>query len=149
MAKKKISLSNRKRLSELQEDEQTTQSVVRQEEIKLMQKEAEQDQKAQSLNQALLAMVDNITHELILSYKGWSQPLNENRYRYSPNERNKKLLHSIKSYLIEVADWLMAKGIYGQDCMVQCQYVADLISKALRSHEIPVGALQLRPSKSV
>ncbi|WP_116963713.1 hypothetical protein [Fastidiosibacter lacustris] len=145
MSKKKITLSNRKRLSELQTKAVKTNADVRREQIQSMREMHVMPEG--KLELAIEQMVADVVFELNNLYRQWSQPLDYNRYRYSPNERNRKLLNELKVFLNEIADWLMSKGIRGEECRERCQEIVDRISQGLRIEGIPVGHLQLHSEK--
>ncbi|MBK2125349.1 hypothetical protein [Fangia hongkongensis] len=142
MSKKKVTLSNRKRLSELQQENSVkTVAEVRREQVESMRHMHVMPEG--KLELAVEQMISDVVLELSHSYEQWSQPLDQHRYRFSPNERNRKLLSSLKSFLNEIADWLMSKGIRGVECVEMCQQIVDKIALNLRKKGIPIGALQL------
>ena len=149
MSKKKVSLSNRKRLNELQEhaaDASKTIAEIRREQLQSM-REMHVIPESQ-LELAIEQMIADVVLELTHQYQGWCQPLDYNRFRYSPNERNKMLLQSLKSYLMEVVDWLISKGIRGEECQEKCQLIVDQIADELRKSGVPIGQLHLRKPKT-
>lgn len=146
MSKKKVSLSNRKRLSELQQpNEAKTAADVRREQIQSMQQKPLPEA---TLDMALERMINDIVLELIHNYEKWSAPLDRNRYRFSPNERRRKLLVALKGFLNEVAGGLASEGIYGNDCLEKCQKVVDRIAYELRKKGVSIGTLQLHQSSN-
>ncbi|WP_119343408.1 hypothetical protein [Facilibium subflavum] len=145
MSKKKVTLSNRKRLSDLQEGASKTTADIRRQQIQSMREMHIMPEG--KLDLAVEQMVADVVLELTHSYQQWSLPLDKNRYRYSPNERNKKLINALKSYLTEIADWLMSKGIRGNECLDKCQEITDKVVLELRKSGVAIGTLQLRQSK--
>ena len=145
MSKNKVTLSNRKRLSELQSDSVRTLADVRREQIQSMREMHVMPEG--KLELAIEQMVTDVVFELSNLYQQWSQPLNYNRFRYSPNERSKKLLTELKVFLNEIADWLVAKGFRGDECKEKCQEIVDRITHGLRIEGVAIGDLYLRAQK--
>ncbi|MDA0911907.1 MAG: hypothetical protein O2809_10215 [Proteobacteria bacterium] len=145
MSKNKVTLSNRKRLSELQNESVRTIADVRREQIQSMREMHIMPEG--KLELAIEQMVTDVVFELSNLYRQWSQPLDFNRFRYSPNERNKKLLSELKMFLNEIADWLVTKGFRGEECKEKCQEIVDRITHGLHVEGIPIGHLYLRAPK--
>ncbi|WP_440683318.1 hypothetical protein [Cysteiniphilum halobium] len=146
MSKNKVTLSNRKRLSELQNEPVRTIADVRREQIQSMREMHIMPEG--KLELAIEQVVTDVVFELSNLYRQWSQPLDFNRFRYSPNERNKKLLAELKIFLNEIADWLVTKGFRGEECKEKCQEIVDRITHGLHIEGIPIGHLYLRAPKS-
>jgi hypothetical protein len=144
MSKKKINLADRKRLSELQNHTKKTMAEVRREQVQSM---VEMHMMPEGkLELAIEQMIADVVLDLRHSYEQWSQPLDKNRFCYSPNARNRKLLQLLKNFLNEIEDWLMSKGYRGSDCLEKCQEIVDKISDELRISGVAIGHLQLRVS---
>lgn len=144
MSKKKINLADRKRLSELQDHTKKTMAEVRREQVQSM--VGMHMMPEGKLELAIEQMIADVVLDLRHSYEQWSQPLDKNRFCYSPNARNRKLLQLLKNFLNEIEDWLMSKGYRGSDCLEKCQEIVDKISDELRASGVAIGHLQLRVS---
>ncbi|MFZ9036010.1 MAG: hypothetical protein ACO2ZM_07830 [Francisellaceae bacterium] len=144
MTKKKVSLSNRKRLSELQAESAGTIADEKRQTIALMSKVDFMPK--DKIELTLTQMAADASIELIDVYKKWCEPLNANRFRYSPNERNKRLLQQLKKMVNEVGEWAAGKGVDNGECISYCQQFVDELCEILRSEGIPVGQLHLRQS---
>ena len=142
MSKKKVNLADRKRLSELQDNTAKTMAEVRREQVQSM---VEMHMMPEGkLELAVEQMISDVVLDLRHSYEQWSQPLDKNRFCYSPNARNRKLLQLLKNFLNEIVNWLMSKGYRGSDCLDKCQEIVDKISDELRMSGVVIGHLQLR-----
>lgn len=143
--KHKISLSNRKQLEELQEQVKfpgQTRAKIRREQIKYM---CDMHIIPESkLALIIEQMTSDITIDLKNSYEEWCQPLDHNRFHYSPNERNEKLLRMLKMILIDIADWLITRGFKKSECCKKCQEISNNVTKNLRELGIPVNNILLR-----
>ena len=104
MSKKKINLADRKRLSELQNHTKKTMAEVRREQVQSM---VEMHMMPEGkLELAIEQMIADVALDLRHSYEQWSQPLDKNRFCYSPNARNRKLLQLLKNFLNEMKRYI-------------------------------------------
>ena len=145
MSKSKVTLPNRKSLSELKNEPAGIIADVQHNNIQSM-RELHIMPEAK-LELAIDKMVTYIIFELSNLYRQWSQPLDFNRFRYSPNERNKKLLNELKIHLNEIANWLVTKGFNGEKCKEKCQEIIDRITHGLQIKGLTIGSLYLRVPK--
>ena len=146
--KHEISLFNRKKLDELQDTVKisgNTRAKLRKEQLRYM-----CDMHVIPENKLALIMeqmISDITVDLKHSYDEWCQPLDNNRFQYSPNERNVKLLQSLRSVLIDIAQWLSTRGFRKSECCEKCQEISDNVTKNLRQLGIPISNVILRSQK--
>jgi|APSaa5957512535_1039671.scaffolds.fasta_scaffold311506_1 hypothetical protein len=149
MSKKKVCLSGRPRTRELQQKNQlNTECVATKKKAEIL---GLQEADVLTLIPDVVEVKMSYTQEIIFKlrdkYELWSQPINRNRYRYSPNRRNQMLLSEIGVLLNDVAHKLLEEGYPESDCKYQCQIFLDELTSGLRSEGIPIGNIHINPQR--
>jgi hypothetical protein len=149
MSKGKVTLSGRPRTKELQEQNQLESSCVadiKKEEILKLQGKVSNSNNVDVLEDKkdLKQIVSNLTEK----YQMWAQPVDRNRYRYSPNRRSGMLLSEIRVLLNDMAYKLVSEGCLEVECRKRCQSFLDSLMISLRSAGIPVGNIYLSQKRT-
>jgi hypothetical protein len=144
MSKGKVTLSGRPRTKELQKKNQLESSCVadikKAEILKLQGKESDTKKTSVLGDKKELEQIVSILAE---KYRMWAQPVDRNRYRYSPNRRSEMLLSEIRVLLNDMAYKLVSEGCLEVECRKCCQSFLDNLMIGLRAADIPVGNIYL------
>jgi len=150
MAKEKVTLTGRKRTKDLKSGQQIQGSdnkLSRKKQDELLRLKQQSEQHQQMGNGNSNQYIDEIVLVLLEKYQIWSEPLDNYRYRYSPNKRSHLLLNEIKCILNDHANKLFAEGYQENTCKNKCFDLLNIISDRLRKHGVPIGALHLKAKK--
>lgn len=104
--------------------------------------------KMDDLKQYLPSSLDiqNKVDELEKYYQYWSEPLNRNRLRYSPNECLRMLRQHIRDYINAIAQDMINAGFSMNETRIHCQNIADSLTQELKNRNIGIGQLHLTPA---
>ena len=147
MSKSKVTLSGRPRTKDLQKqnhlDADCVSDVKKAEILKLQEKSSKKDYNM--LNDKDVRLVVNGLAE---KYEMWAQPINRNRFRYSPNRRSQMLLSEIRVLLNDIAHKLVSEGCLEVECRKRCQSFLDAVMIGLRNLGIPIGNIHLTQKRN-
>ena len=89
------------------------------------------------------SIAEQLVTQLYQEYQQWCEPLNRTRMRYSPNERNRMLVESIRDNVNEYGEYLLEQGYDEATCHTMCLDLVDELAERLRQAGIPLGNLRL------
>lgn len=141
---KKITLTGRKRTKDLKQSEVTTDAKKAFIQAELKQTQVQPPDKSSNTNIALA-----ITNHLLSIYGHWLEPLDKNRYYFSPNQRKQKLIEHIKLSINDYAAQLLQQGKTLQHCQQEAQELLIEINFLLKANNVKIGQLYLKSEANV
>ena len=149
MTKEKITLSGRQRTKELRAASQVDvdRNIQNDSAAYKLQQQAVELQQQQVEIKKEDKYIQEIVTALAKKYEIWSEPLDNWRYKYSPNKRSQLLLNEIRCILNDHAKMLLAEGYQDNTCKNKCLDLLNIISDELRKCGVPIGDLHLTSKK--
>ena len=158
MSKKKISLAGRPRIKDLRQktnfDSECVITKKKEEMLQMQETEslplefAEKESLPLEFAEKEICFVGSVVSKLKEKHDIWSQPLNRNKYRYSPNQCRQMLLNEIQVLMNDVGQDLFAEGFSIDECKRQCQSFSDEVIAGLRGYGIDIGDIYLTSQDS-